>query len=113
MNVVFHPRMTREERRSLALHHAIAAKLMDDPETVLEVARANLARMRAGHPEADDLLSEWARLLKRPVPEVVHVLTDPGLRARELRHVTPFGGVLSAADRTAVYRRFREEESAP
>lgn len=111
MTVLFHPRVTREDRRSLALHRAIAGKLMDDPDSVLAVARENLGRMRSRHPGADELLSEWARLLERSVPEIVHVLADPGLRARELRHVTPFAGVLTARERTDVYRRFADQES--
>lgn len=111
MTVLFHPRMTREDRRSLALHYAIAGKLMDDPDSVLRVARENLALMRARHPEAGELLSEWAKVLERSVSEIVHVLSDPGLRSRELRHVTPFGGVLTARERTEVYRRFAEQEA--
>lgn len=111
MTVLFHPRMTREDRRSVALHHAIAGKLMDDPDSVLRVARENLARMRSRHPEAGELLSEWAKVLERSVPEIVHILSDPGLRSRELRHVTPFGGVLTARERTEVYRRFAAQES--
>ena len=112
MTILFHPRMTREDRRSLALHGAIAGKLLEDPEAVLDAARENLARMRSRHPQADALLSEWADLLERPIPEIVHVLSDPGLRSRELRHVTPFGGVLTARERTEIYRRFAEGESA-
>lgn len=110
MTIVFHPPMTREERRSLLLHEAIADQLLEDPDAVLQTARDNLARMRSGHPEADPLLSEWVDLLERPISEIVHVLSDPGLRSRELRHVTPFGGVLGNRERTAVYRRFAQKE---
>lgn len=38
------------------------------------------------------------------------VLADPSEWARELRHVSPFGGVLSARERLAVYRAFAREE---
>lgn len=40
------PALTREERRSLALHEAISARLRAQPEPTLLRARANLARMR-------------------------------------------------------------------
>ena len=37
-------------------------------------------------------------------------LVSPGLHGRDLRHVTPFAGVLSAAERAAVYLQFRRDE---
>lgn len=108
--VTYHAPLTREERRSLHLHRAIARRLESDPEFVLERARHTLARMRERHPGAARLLKEWEVLLDRPVPELVPALTDPSPRARELRHVTPFAGVLTAAERAEVYRSFREGE---
>lgn len=111
MAVTFHPPMTREDRRSLHLHRAIAAHLRRDPERVLGLARRTLGRMRERHPGAAPLLREWEVLLRRPLPELAPALTDPSLRGRELRHVTPFAGVLSAAERTEVYRSFAEEEA--
>lgn len=109
--VMFHPPLTREDRRSLHLHRAIGRRLEEEPEAVLARARENLVLMRRSHPGAEGLFREWEVLLDRPVRELVPVLTDPGPRARELRHVTPFAGILSAAERTAVYRSFRKEES--
>ncbi len=103
----FHPRLTREERRSLELHRAIARRMRADPASVLARARRNLARMVAATDGRSQPLREWAVLLDRPVEMLLPVLTDPDPWARELRHVTPFGGVLTAAERTAVYARFR------
>ena len=109
--VMFHPPLTREDRRSLHLHRAIGRRLEEEPEAVVARARENLVLMRRRHPEAEGLFREWEVLLDRPVRELAPVLTDPGPRARELRHVTPFAGILSAAERTTVYRSFRKEES--
>lgn len=102
--------LTREDRRSLALHRAIARRLSEDPGAAIARARRNLARMRARPGQATQLLREWAVILDRPVPALLPVLTDPGEWARELRHVTPFGGVLSASERAAVYRAFANDE---
>lgn len=110
-SVAFHRPMTREERRSLHLHRAIARRLDRDPEAVLARARATLSLMRKNHPEAEQLFREWAVILDRPLPELVETLIDPSSWGRELRQVTPFAGVLSAQERTVVYRSFREEES--
>ncbi len=46
LSVRFVPRLTREDRRSLALHRAIAAKLEADPARVLGKARTNLEVMQ-------------------------------------------------------------------
>lgn len=102
--VDFVPPLTREDRRSLALHQAIAERLAREPGRVLAQARRTLSRMQAASPGTSPLLREWAVLLDRPVPALLPVLTDPGSWARELRQVTPFAGVLSARERAAVYR---------
>ncbi len=48
--VDFVPPLTREDRRSLALHRAIARRLEEDPEPILRRARRTLARMKRQHP---------------------------------------------------------------
>jgi transcriptional regulator with XRE-family HTH domain len=106
----FHRPMTREERRSIHLHRAIARRLERSPELVLALARGNLSLMRENHPEAENLFLEWEVILNRPVSEMAPALTDPSPRSRELRQATPFAGVLTAKERTEVYRSFRREE---
>ena len=64
------------------------------------------------HPGAVRLLREWRVVLDRPLEALLLVLSDPSEWARELRHVSPFGGVLSARERTAVYRAFAREDAA-
>ncbi len=108
--VVYHRPLTREDRRSLELHRVIAARVADDPKRFLALARRNLTRMRAHRGQATQLLREWNVLLDRPLSALLPVLTDPGEWARELRHVTPFSDVLSAAERTATYRAFAAAE---
>ncbi len=109
MDVRVYSALTREERRSLALHSAIAERLRDDPVPTLALARANLARMCELNPGATQLLREWKVLLDRPLSALRPLLTDRSEWARELRHVTPFGGVLTARERTAVYRAFAQD----
>lgn len=99
--------MTREELQSHALHFAIAAKLSADPEAVIGRSRGNIARMRDVNPHAARLLDEWDRILDRPAREIVARMLDPGEHARELRHVTPFAGVLSAPERAKVIQSVR------
>jgi transcriptional regulator with XRE-family HTH domain len=110
LEVRCHPPLTREDRRSLALHAAIAEHLRAEPDAVLARARASVAHMHALHPGARPLLDEWTVLLRRPLSALLPLLSDPSPWARELRHVTPFAGVLSARERTAVYRAFAAAE---
>ena len=112
VEVRYMPPLTREDRRSLALHAAIASRLRAEPEVVRARANRSLARMRALHPGARQLLDEWRCLLRRPLDALIPVLTDPMPWARELRHVTPFSGVLSAAERAREYREFARLELA-
>ncbi len=109
--VEYHPPLTREDRRSLALHRAIARRLIDEPQRVLAQARHNLDRMAARQAGASQLLEEWRAILDRPLLALLPLLTDPDPWARELRQVTPFAGVLSAAERAAVYGEFTQEET--
>ena len=109
--VVFPPAMTREDRRSLALHRAIADHLTAHPIKTLHGARRNLAGMQARNPHADSLFSEWDEILDRPVEAIVAAMLDPGQRARDLRKVTPFAGVLKPHERTRVYREFARRDA--
>jgi transcriptional regulator with XRE-family HTH domain len=109
--VSFVPALTREDRRSLWLHRAIADKLRREPDATLERAHRNLERMMVQHSGAEPLLSEWVRILGLPVDRIVDVMVDAGVHARDLRQVTPFAGVLSASERARAYREFAERET--
>lgn len=102
--------LTREDRRSIALHRAIAEKLTAQPAAVSAHARRNLRRLWGQHQGTRPLVARWRELLKLPVHDLADLLVDPRNWMRDLRQVTPFAGILSAAERTAVYRRFQESE---
>ena len=109
-SVEYYPPLTREERRSLVLHHAIARRLAEDPERFLVQARKNLGRMAAHVAGPSEVLEEWRVVLDRPLWALLPLLTDPAPWARELRQLTPFAGVLSAGERAVAYRAFAQEE---
>lgn len=111
LHITFVPGLTREDRRSIYLHRKIAEKLRAHPEETLELARVNLNWMRSLHPGASPLLDEWERIIDGPLDLAVASLTDPGMRFRDLRQVTPFAGVLESQERAEVYLDFRREES--
>jgi len=92
------------DRRSLALHEAVAAKLEAHPE-LLQLARANLRRWLSANPAP--ALREWQQLLERtPLPQVLALLRSPTETAARLRQSSPFAGVLAPEERQAVLRRY-------
>jgi hypothetical protein len=91
------------DRRSLALHEAVAAKLEVDPD-LLEVARANLRRWLTTAPRPAWL--EWYRLIDTtPLSELTGLLRAADERARRLRQSSPFAGVLTPDERRRILDR--------
>ena len=95
----------RIDRRSLALHRAIAEKLREQP-ALMEIARENLERWSLSGGRSQPYWDAWRELLGRPLPEVLDLLVDPGERMTAMRQATPFAGVLEPAERWAIYERF-------
>jgi hypothetical protein len=91
------------DRRSLALHEAVAAKIEARPE-LLDAARANLARWISRTPHG--ALLEWKDLLERmSVGDLVTLLRSQDETAARLRQSSPFAGVLTPEERQAILRR--------
>ncbi len=106
------PRLTREDRRSLVYHRAIAQKLQQHARPVIQHARRVLRRMRRQNPYATSLFDRWSRWLDLPSDALVLQLLDPGLTAREMRQVSPFAGILQPQERRQILQRFRGGEDA-
>lgn len=103
------PRLTREDRRSLAFHHAIAQILRKKPAAVIARAGCNLERLARLHRGPRKLFEQWQAWLALPIEELVSNILDPLPEAREMRQVSPFSGVLKPQDRVRILRQFRKE----
>ncbi|MFN2570752.1 MAG: helix-turn-helix domain-containing protein [Gemmatimonadales bacterium] len=101
-------RWTRDQLRSLWLSHAVAGRLVEDPQGVLARARNNLAHMFAGSARgsAKIWLQKWQQLLDGPVEGVLEALTSRSPMSRELRQNSPFAGVLTEAQRRTALSEF-------
>ena len=96
------------EERSLALHRAVADRLIEDP-SVLHSARDRVQRwLETGQVHAF-WAQEWQSLLSRPVEEIRAALLDSGEHARALRQVTPFAGAIDPRTRWRIWRRVRSD----
>jgi len=95
------PKLTYEERRSLAISTAVASKLAEDPESVMGKARSNIARMRAAASHEHPWIDVWEALLELGASHVAAVLMSRDQFACDLRQSSPFAGVLSEMERAA------------
>ncbi len=101
--------LTRDQEKSLLLHAAVAEELRVRRAEVIKIAHKNIALMRSVNPHASPLLDEWNRILRGTTDQIVAQILDPSYHSRDLRQVTPFAGVLTPAQRLAVYRSFTDE----
>jgi transcriptional regulator with XRE-family HTH domain len=101
--------LTRKDRRSLAMHRLVAARLVTEPDAVRSTANRNLATLRQADTErrAAGYLDEWVHLLDGPTDALVETLTSERQSARDLRQVSPFAGVLSTAERLRIIEAVR------
>ncbi len=102
-------RLSRDQVRSLLLAHAIAGRVVADPDRARELAWANLDRMQASSTRgaARVWIREWRRLLEGPLTDLLAALTSPAPRSRELRQNNPFAGLLTEHERQAVLQAAR------
>jgi hypothetical protein len=99
------------DRRTLALHRAVAAKIRLEP-ALMQVALNNIARWEArGFSRAQPYLNEWKRIIGQGADFALRSMVDPGEQATALRQSSPFAGVLTPAERTAILREWRDEKA--
>lgn len=100
------------DERSLAFDRLTAEKIQADP-AVVERARATLARwLGTCSPRVRPVLLEWQAILEGPRADLLALLAATDERATRLRQSSPFAGVLTAAERTAILHEFHLRESA-
>jgi len=109
------PARRPEQTRSLWLHRAVAGRLARDPEGVLRRAIRNLDRLERVHPTGMSArrLARWRRLLEQGPEAAMRILVAESVEADELRHSSPFAGVLPEAERLAILRAHRRHAADP
>jgi hypothetical protein len=95
------------EERSLALHEEVARRLREDP-ALLGMARSRVEDWLRQGSVHSEYARAWREILRRPVEEIGVLLTDRSERARALRQVSPFAGVVPARRRWEIWREVRE-----
>lgn len=100
--------IAQREARSLALAQAVVDKINGDPALLAAGAR-NLARWRARRAGTLNRCDEeWDQLLKRSSWTTIRkFLLDPCEEGKRLRASHPFVGILTEAERRAIYDAHR------
>lgn len=96
---------SRLDERSLALHRRIAEKVLAHPD-LLDKARDNLRRWQQTEGSPKLALAEWEQILNGPTDQIAEFLTERPERATRLRQSSPFAGILTEAERKAIYDSF-------
>lgn len=95
----------RVDERSLAMHRLVAEKVPANP-ALLDVARDNLRRWQEMDGSPVLTLSEWEDILSGTAAQVTEFLEERSERATRLRQSSPFAGILTAAERQAIYKSY-------
>jgi len=96
---------SRLDERSRAMHRLIAAKVETNP-ALLDKARENLRRWQGSEGSPKLALAEWEQILSGPISKVTQFLTEQSERATRLRQSSPFAGILTEAERRAIYESY-------
>ena len=112
LDVRFVTKLSHVERRSLAYHGAIAKILQDNPNETIQLARTQLARLRALHPHTTVLINRWYEWLELPPQVLTSLFTENSELAQDMRQVSPFAGILSADERKKILLRLQQEKAA-
>jgi hypothetical protein len=98
------------ESRSLALHEAVARRLLETP-ALWERARQRIRSWRESKSHHPHFLGAWDDLLELPSEQIAQAIVDPGERGQRLRRASPFAFVLSSSERWTAWRAARRSEA--
>ena len=91
---------------NLMLHRAVAEKLRQNSQNVLQIARNNLNRWLKN---SNFALLEWKDILETKTPEeIIRIITEDTDEGQRLRSSSPFAGVLTEEERERIWSECAE-----
>lgn len=100
--------LSRGERKSLAYHQVVAARLAADA-ALIDVARSRLQWYRQRNPSSAYYYDRWDSLLSGSLHDLIKVITGTSAECCALRQENPFVDLISQKERAAIYRQVVEE----
>lgn len=95
------------ERRSLMLHQRVAEKILENNQ-YFTFAHTTLSKLLLDetHPARKYFL-EWESIMRQGIASTVKALQEEGEVGNARRTSSPFAGILSQAERSAVYEEWK------
>ena len=103
--------MTTDQVRSLWLARAVAGRIAQNPDRAIRHGRERLSFLLSRDQDGRPWLLRWQQILDQGPETIMRVLTSTDPDARELRANSPFGGLLSEAERRRVIESFSRSRS--
>lgn len=95
----------RIEERSLALHRAVAKRLLNEPKHLRKL-KENFKRIARQSKATCVYVKGWREILELPLKDICRLLSEDSARMRELRQSSPCSGILSPQERWKIYESF-------
>jgi hypothetical protein len=102
----------RIDRRSLAMHRAIAEKLRANPE-LMAIARENLARRLETPGHSHPYWEAWNEIFDLPLSNMLELIVEDSERMTAMRQTSPFAGILTPKERWVIYDRYGRHTQQP
>jgi hypothetical protein len=96
---------TKTKTADSTTQRIVAQKVQANP-ALLDKARENIRRWQQASDSPSLALAEWAQILSAPVDQVAAFLVERSQKATRLRQSSPFAGILTEAERSAVFESF-------
>ena len=101
---------------ALAYHLAVAERLRERPDVVIEHARHNINRWLEGDafgPGERQSVEEWRKILDgSDVGQLIQIITDPSDEGQRLRSSSPFVGTLTPEERLEILAACEQRATA-
>lgn len=101
---------------TLAYHLAVAERLRERPDAVIERARQNLNRWLEGDafgPGERHSVEEWQKILDgSDVGQLIQIIIDPSDEGQRLRSSSPFVGALTPEERLEILTACEQRATA-
>jgi hypothetical protein len=99
------------DERSLAFDRLTAAKIKADPRLVDQACQTVNRWLETCSPASRPTLLEWKAILDEPLDHLFAILSATDERATRLRQSSPFAGIFTATERTAILTEFQKRDS--
>ncbi len=93
----------RIDLRSLAMHRAIAGKLLAGDLRPIKIGLRNIEHWTPTAGRSIPYLVQWREILSKPPEEIAALIVEDSEKMAALRQASPFAGALTPKERWRIY----------